>query len=155
LLLLLFGGVHGDVPFNDAGVAGTRFGGCPEGTPCCGPALRGRGAVFWAWVVGAGVCGAAELGAVAAADAAVFDAGAAVAGADVAAPGVVFADAGAAVRPEAELCPAGGVIDPAGQGVAFWPTANAAEIRNKQNHIMMFLFNFIVTSQKNVLAWVS
>jgi hypothetical protein len=158
-LLLLFDGVHGDVPFNEAVVAGAWFAGCPEGTPRCEPALRGRSAVFWAWVVGA--AGAAACGgagpfvavAAAGADAAGFGAGAAVAGADVAVPGVGFADAGAAVRPEAELCPAGCVIDPAGQGVVFWPTATAAEIRNKQNHLM-FLFNFIVTSKKDFLGLV-
>jgi hypothetical protein len=70
---------------------------------------------------------------------------AAVAASGVAAPGVAFVDAGAAGRPDVELCPASFGIagfDPAGHGAVFWPIARVAEIRNDHNHVI-FVFNFM------------
>ena len=130
--------------FNDAVVVApldVRFGICAEGKPRCELTVRGGGVVFRACGVAAPPCGIADPGAVAA----VVAVDAAVRGVDaaVAVPGVVFVDAGAAGRPDEELCPAGPALpepDPAGHGVVFWPTARVAEIRNK--HIM-FVFSFM------------
>jgi hypothetical protein len=68
-----------------------------------------------------------------------------VAGGCVVVRGVVFVEAGAAGRPDVELCPSGSALpelDAVGHGAVFWPTARIPETRNNHNHIM-FVFNFM------------
>jgi hypothetical protein len=145
--------VHGDgVAFREAVVIelpGAWFSVCPEGVLRWGFTLRGLGGMFRDCVVVAapvrGIAGLGDAATGAGTGAAGAGVGAAVAGSDVVAPGIVFVAAGAAGRPDVELCPASCPLtglEPAGHGAVFWPTARVAEIRNNHNRIM-FVLNFM------------
>jgi hypothetical protein len=137
--------VHGDGVWPNEAVVGfppdVRFGVRAEDIPLCGFVVCGRGirAGVFAGVApdAAGPEGAVAVVADGIAGPGV---GAAVPGTGAAVPSATFVDA---VSPDIEFCPFGagllGMV-PAGQGVAVWPAARTAEIRN--NHVM-FAINFM------------